>query len=217
LNEEPQYINPLLVQHGGKKMVVTVMGRHIFAVNAADGKMLWKVNYEEANGATGNVRKNHAITPIYRDGCILVANGYNWVALKLKLSADGSSVEKVWENRNFDPQHGGVVLIGDKLYGANHQSQPADAWICVDWNTGKTIWTQKWYSRGSIISADNMLILFEERSGHVALTVPEDSRLNVLSEFQVSKGDGPFWAHPVVKDGKMYIRHGDFLMAYQVK
>jgi outer membrane protein assembly factor BamB len=217
LNEEPQYINPLLVQHGGKKMIVTVMGRHIFAVNAADGKMLWKVNYEEANGATGNVRKNHAITPIYRDGCILVANGYNWVALKLKLSADGSSVEKVWENRNFDPQHGGVVLIGDKLYGANHQSQPADAWICVDWNTGKTIWTQKWYSRGSIISADNMLILFEERSGHVALTVPEDSRLNVLSEFQVSKGDGPFWAHPVVKDGKMYIRHGDFLMAYQVK
>lgn len=217
LNEEPQYINPLLVQHGGKKMIVTVMGKHIFAVNSADGKILWKVNYEEANGATGNVRKNHAITPIYSDGCILVANGYNWVALKLRLSADGSSVEKIWENRNFDPQHGGVVLVGNKLYGANHQSVPADAWVCVDWNTGKTQWTQKWYSRGSIISADNMFIMFEERSGHVALAVPEESKLNIMSEFQVSKGEGPFWAHPVVKDGRMYIRHGDFLMAYQVK
>jgi outer membrane protein assembly factor BamB len=216
LNEEPQYVNPKLIEYGGKKMIVTVMGTHIFAVNARDGKVLWRVNYAEANGATGNVRKNHAITPTYRDGQILIANGYNWVALKLKLSPDGSSVEKVWENRNFDPQLGGVVLLDNKIYGANHQADPADAWICVDWNTGKTLWTQKWYSRGSIISADNMLILFEEKSGHVALALPDASKLNIVSEFQVTKGEGPFWAHPVINNGKLYIRHGDILIVYKV-
>lgn len=217
VDQQPQYINPKLIEYAGKKMIVTVMGTYIFAVDAEDGKILWKLNYAEANGATGDIRKNHAITPVYRDGNILIANGYSWVALKLKLSPDGKNVEKVWENRNFDPQLGGVVLTGNKLFAANHQAQPADFWICVDWNTGKTLWTQKWYARGSVISADNKLILFEERSGHVGLAVPDDSKLNVVSEFQVKKGDGPFWAHPVVKDGNLYIRHGDYLMVYRIK
>ncbi len=216
LNEEPQYVNPILIEYAGKKMIVTVMSTHIFAVDARDGKILWKVNYAEANGAIGDVRKNHAITPIYSDGHILIANGYNWVALKLRLSPDGRSVEKVWENRNFDPQLGGMVLLDNKIYGSNHQSDPANTWICVDWNTGKTLWTQKWYSKGSIISADNMLILFEEKSGHVALAIPDESKLNIVSEFQITKGEGPFWASPVINKGKLYIRHGDVLMAYKV-
>jgi outer membrane protein assembly factor BamB len=175
------------------------------------------VNYAEINGAKGNIRKNHASTPVYRDGQILIANGYNWVSLKLRLSADGNSVEKVWENRNFDPQLGGVVLLGNRIYGANHQSEPADTWICVDWETGKTLWTQKWYTRGSVISADNMLILFEEKSGHVGLAVPDEKGLNIISEFKVTKGEGPFWAHPVIKNGILFIRHGDVLQAYKVK
>jgi outer membrane protein assembly factor BamB len=217
LNQEPQYVNPKLIEYAGKKMIVTVMGTHIFAVNARDGKILWKLDYAAANGATGNVRKNHAITPIYKDGYILIANGYNWVALKLKLSADGNSVEVVWENRNFDPQLGGVVLLGNNLYGANHQSSPADTWICVDWTSGRTLWTAKWNSKGSIISADGMLYLFEEKSGHMALVKPDASKFDIVSEFQITKGEGPFWAHPVINNGRLYIRHGDALMVYNIK
>lgn len=217
LNQEPQYVNPKLIEYAGKKMIVTVMGTDIFAVNSKDGKILWKVNYEEINAATGRVMKNHAITPVYRDGCILIANGYNWVALKLKLSADGNSVEKVWENRNFDPQLGGVVLLGDNLYGNNHMSKPVDTWVCVDWNSGKTLWTSKWFSKGSVISADGMLYLYEEKSGHVALVKPDPAKLDIVSEFQITKGEGPFWAHPVISKGKLYIRHGDVLMVYLIK
>jgi len=217
LGQEPQYVNPKLIEYAGKKMIVTVMGTYIFAVDSKDGKLLWKVNYPEINAATGRVMKNHAITPIYSDGYILIANGYNWVALKLKLSADGNSVEIVWENRSFDPQLGGVVLLGNNIYGTTHMSKPVDMWACVDWATGITMWTTKWYSRGSVISADGMLYFFDEKSGHVALVKPDTSKLDIVSEFQVTKGDGPFWAHPVISDGKLYIRHGDILMAYQIK
>ena len=216
LNQEPQYVNPKLIEYAGKKMIVTVMGSDIIAINARDGKIVWKVAYSKLNGEEG-ARKNHAITPIFRDGHILIANGYKWVALKLKLSPDGNSVEVVWENRNFDPQLGGVVLLGNNIYGANHQSNPSDTWICVDWTTGKTLWTSKWNSRGSIISADGMLYLFEERSGHVALVKPDSSKLDIVSEFQITKGEGPFWAHPVINKGRLYIRHGDVLMAYKIK
>lgn len=216
MNQEPQYVNPKLIEYAGRKMIVTVMGNDIFAVDAKDGKILWKVDYTGINAATGRVMKNHAITPTYRDGCILIANGYNWVSLKLKLSADGNSVEKVWENRNFDPQMGGVVLLGDNIYGTNHMSKPVNMWVCVDWNSGKTLWTSKWYNQGSIISADGMLYLFEEKSGHVALAKPDATKLNIVSEFQITKGEGPFWAHPVISKGRLYIRHGDVLMVYQI-
>lgn len=217
LNQEPQYINPKLIEYAGKKMIVTVMGNDIIAVDAKNGKILWKVDYVAANAATGRILKNHAITPIYRDGCILIANGYNWVSLMLKLSPDGNSVEVKWENRFFDPQLGGVILLGDYIYGANHQSKPVDHWICVDWNTGKTMWTQKWYGRGSVISADGMIYLYEERSGHVALVNPDPTKLDIVSEFQITKGEGPHWAHPVISNGKLYIRHGDVLMVYLIK
>jgi len=217
LNQEPQYVNPKLIEHAGKKMIITVMAKDIVAINVKDGKTLWKLNYAAVNAATGDVRKNHAITPLYRDGYILIANGYSWVALKLKLSADGNSAETDWENRNFDPQLGGVVLLGNYLYGTNHTSNPSDTWVCVDWITGKTLWTKKWYSRGSVISADGMLYLFEERSGHVALVKPDASKLDIVSEFQITKGAGPFWAHPVINDGRLYIRHGDVLMVYKIK
>lgn len=217
LNQEPQYVNPKLIEYAGKKMIVTVMGTDVFAVNAKDGKIIWKVDYAKINAAEGRARKNHAITPIYSDGHILIANGYNWVALKLKLSQDGNSVGIVWENRNFDPQHGGVVLLGNNIYSANHQANPSDTWICVDWTTGKTLWTSKWNSRGSIISADGMLYLFEEKSGKVALANADNSKLDIVSEFQITKGEGPFWAHPVIRKGKLYIRHGEALMVYKIK
>jgi outer membrane protein assembly factor BamB len=217
MNQEPQYVNPKLIEYAGKKMIVTVMGTDIFAVNSKDGKVLWKINYASVNAATGRVMKNHAITPIFRDGYILIADGYNWVSLKLKLSPDGNSVETVWENRNFDPQMGGVVLLGDNIYGTTHMSKPVNMWVCVDWITGKTLWTSKWYSQGSIISADGMLYLYEEKTGHVALVKPDSEKFNVISEFQITKGEGPFWAHPVISKGRLYIRHGDFLMVYQIK
>lgn len=217
LDQGPQYVNPKLIEYAGKKMIINVMGKDIIAVNAKDGKILWKVDYAAANAATGRVMENHAITPIYRDGYILIANGYNWVSLKLKLSADGNSVEKIWENRNFDPQLGGIVLLGNNIFGTNHMSKPVGTWTCVDWTTGKTLWNTKWFAQGSVISADGMLYLFEEKSGHVALVKPDPAKLDIISEFQISKGEGPFWAHPVINKGRLYIRHGEVLMVYQIK
>jgi outer membrane protein assembly factor BamB len=217
LGQDPQYVNPKLIEYAGKKMILNVMGTYIFAVDAKDGKVLWKVNYPEINAATGRVMKNHAITPLYKDGYILIANGYNWVALKLKLSEDGNSADIVWENRNFDPQLGGVVLLGDCIYGTNHMSKPTNLWVCVDWNTGKTLWTSKWYNQGSVIAADDMLYLFEEKTGHVGLAKPNRSKLDIVSEFQITGGEGPYWAHPVINNGILYLRHGDVLQAFRIK
>ncbi len=62
-----------------------------------------------------------------------------------------------------------------------------------------------------------MLYLFEEKSGHVALANINPEKLDIVSEFKISKGEGPYWAHPVIRDGKLYIRHGEVLMVYSLK
>jgi len=217
LNESPQYVNPKLIEYAGKKIIVTNTSNYIIGVDSKDGKLLWKVDYTGINAATGRVRKNHATTPIYRDGLILIANGYDFVALQLKLSEDGNNAEVVWKNRDLDPHHGGLVLLDNYVYGSNYKSNSMGDWICVNWNTGKTEWTTNWYNKGSIISADGMLYIMEEKTGRVALVKPDPKKLDIISEFQVTKGEGPYWAHPVIYNGKLFIRHGEVLMVYALK
>lgn len=217
LNESPQYVNPKLIEHAGRKIIISLTKNHIIGVDALDGNLLWKVNYTEINAAPGRSRINHSNTPIYRDGHILIANGYDFVALQLKISDDGNNAEVVWENRNLDPHHGGLVLLGDYVYASNYASNSMGDWVCVEWSSGETKWAENWHTKGSIISADGMLYIFEEKTGHIALVEPNPEEFNIISEFQIEKGEGPFWAHPVIRDGKMYIRHGEYLMVYSLK
>ncbi len=216
LNEGPQYVNPLLIERGGKKILVSLSEKHIIGINTDDGEMLWTVDYDKIKNASGRSSKNHAVTPIYRDGYILIANGYDYPAVKLKLSDDGNNVETVWTNADLEPHHGGMVLIGDYIYSSNHLSNAMGDWVCIDWNTGETMWTERWHCKGPVISADGMLYLYEERTGYVGLAKPGPEKLDIVSEFQITRGTGPHWAHPVIKDGKMYIRHGGVLMVYSI-
>ena len=217
LNEGPQYVNPLLVKIGGEKIIVTNTSSFIIGVDSENGNILWKVNYNELNAAEGRSRRNHTTTPLFKDGKILIANGYNFVAVQLELSNDGSKVEVGWLNRDIDPHHGGLVLHGDYVYGSNYLNNAMGDWICVDWNTGETQWTERWYNKGSIISADGMLYIYEEKSGNLALVKPNPDKLDIVSEFKINKGEGPYWSHPVIDDGKLYVRHGEVLMVYAIK
>ena len=90
-------------------------------------------------------------------------------------------------------------------------------WICVDWNTGKTLWINDWHNKGSVISADGMLYIYEERSGNVGLVRPSKEKLDVVSQFRITKGSGPHWAHPVINGGRLFIRHGEYLGVYSLK
>jgi hypothetical protein len=38
-----------------------------------------------------------------------------------------------------------------------------------------------------------------------------------VSSFTITKGKGKFWAHPYLSDGRLYIRHDEYLMVYDVK
>ena len=84
---------------------------------------------------------------------------------------------------------------------------------------GANIYHQKWQGgkgKGSIITADGMLYCFDERRGMMGLVRPGQS-FDVVSEFKIQKGSGPYWAHPTIADGILYVRHGEAMYAYKLK
>ena len=214
LNEEAQYVNPLLIERDGKKLIITHTPTWIIAVDAADGRLVWKFNFKSVNDNPRDGR-NYIQTPIYSDGYLFAANGYGQTSAKLKLY-DNRDPELVWRNPDFNPHVGGMVLLGNYLYGSTHDNNSMGRYICVDWNTGKTMWITRWNNKGSIISADGMLYIYDERWGNVGLVKPDSEKLNVVSEFRIEKGTGPYWAHPVINKGRLFIRHGDYLAVYSL-
>jgi outer membrane protein assembly factor BamB len=216
LNEGSMYVNPLLIERNGKKIIITHTPTWIIGVDASNGKILWKFDFSSVNDDKSG-GKNYIQTPIYRDGYLFAANGYGQTSAKIKLPDDGRDPELVWKNPEINPHVGGMVLIGNYIYSSTHDNNNMGRWICVDWTTGKTMWITKWYNKGSIISADGMLYLYEERWGHIALVKPNSEKLDIVSEFQVKKGTGPYWAHPVIDKGRLFVRHGDYLAVYSLK
>jgi outer membrane protein assembly factor BamB len=216
LNEGSMYVNPLVIERNGKKIIITHTPTWIIGVDASNGKILWKFDFSAVNDDKRG-GKNYIQTPIYRDGYLFAANGYGQTAAKIRLFDDGRNPELVWKNPEINPHVGGMVLLGNYIYSSTHDNNNMGRWICVDWTTGKTMWITKWYNKGSIISADGMIYLYEERWGHVALVKPSSEKLDIVSEFQVKKGTGPYWAHPVINNGVLYMRHGEALLAYNIK
>ncbi len=100
------------------------------------------------------------------------------------------------------------------MYGTGHQN--AGQWVCVELATGEIKWEEKGVGKGSVSFADGLLYCYAEKDGRVALVRPSAKGFVQISSFTVTAGTGEHWAHPTIAGGRLYIRHGDALMAYDV-
>jgi outer membrane protein assembly factor BamB len=124
----------------------------------------------------------------------------------------------VWKDQVLDVHHGGVVLVNGYLYGSNWLNNGDGNWCCIEWATGKKMWEEKWNCKGSIIAADGLLYIYDEKKGNLGIIKPNTEKFDLVSSFQITQGvAGPFWAHPVIHNGILYIRHTSALMAYDIK
>jgi outer membrane protein assembly factor BamB len=210
------YASPLLISHNGTKIILAQTTDNIIGINPENGEILWSYNliqyhtHSQGAGAQTN-------PPIYSNGEIFVTSGYNHPGILLSLAEDGKSVLLKWKNETMDTHFGGVVLLDGNLYGSNWENNANGKWTSVNWETGKTNWETDWYNKGSVISANGMLYLYEEKWGNVALVRPSPEGLKIVSTFKLKKGAGPHWAHPAIYDGKLFLRHGSVLMIYNIK
>ncbi|MGD9201505.1 MAG: PQQ-binding-like beta-propeller repeat protein, partial [Chitinispirillia bacterium] len=200
------YCSPQIVRHGNAKLLVTMLGHSIIAVEPKNGKLLWQYPHPTEYGVNPN-------TPIYSNGKIIYFSGYGEGAVMLTLSPDGKSSQITWKNKKFDIQIGGAVLLGNLLFGSGHNNL---GWHCLDIQTGKIRYTNKSIKRGCVISAEGLLYIYTER-GTVELVKPGQETLTVISSFKITQGSREHWAHPVLSNGRLFIRHGGVMMVYNVK
>jgi outer membrane protein assembly factor BamB len=209
--EEACYASPVLCEQDGLRIVLTMSNKSLVAVNADTGDVL----FSYPNPTKYDV---NATSPIYHDGHIFVSSGYGTTGstlFKLTVKGQRASVEKVWNSRELDNQHGGVVLYKGYLYGSAHKFNDG-SWICLDWNSGEMQYAVEGVGQGALTLADGMLYMLSERE-KVGLAKATPDGLKLTGQFKLPKGGkGKSWAHPVVCGGRLYLRHGDFLYAYDV-
>lgn len=215
LNDKGAYVSPLLITWGGKRQILSVISKYVFSVDVEKGHILWKVDYSEYGGSRRWMINTN--TPLFKDGRIFVTSGYDHGAIMVEVSKDGTSAKCLGETPDLDTHHGGVVLVNGNLYGSNWINNSQGNWVCLDWNTGEKKYETTWGSKGSIIYADGMLYCYEERRGTLGLVKATPEGFKVVSSFRITKGNHQHWAHPVISDGKLYLRHGRVLMVFDIK
>ena len=204
--ESSAYCSPLLVNHNNRRLVVTMTSKSVIGIDAETGEFLWRHGHVTDYDVNPN-------TPLYQDGHLFTFSGYGTGSQKLRLNEDGSGVEKVWAQETLDSQIGSAVLIDGFLYGSGHKNR---GWHCVNWKTGQVKYTAKVLgSKGNIIYADGMAYCYSEK-GDVGLVKLTPDAFEVISSFKIDLGSSQHWAHPVIRDGRLYVRHGDALMVYDI-
>ncbi|MEX2370491.1 MAG: PQQ-binding-like beta-propeller repeat protein [Bacteroidales bacterium] len=203
--EMTAYCTPLLFKHNGRKILATHTESHLLGIDAATGKLLWSQYHP-------NQHSIHANTPIYREGGLFFFSGYGQGSGRLNLSEDGSNIQLAWNNP-FDNRIGGAVFLNGYIYGSGDKERD---WRCIDWETGKDMYTSSEVGKGVVIAADGKLFGYSER-GELALINATPEKFDLVSKTRVTHGSEQHWAHPVIHDGTLYLRHGKVLIAYKVK
>ena len=210
------YASSVIIEKAGIRLLLAQTAKDLMAINIVNGEMIW--TYNLAQHHTGEMGKGaNTNTPLFYNDEIFITSGYDHPALMLSLASDGRSVLLKWTNPDFDNHLGGVVKLGESIFGSNWIKNGNGNWMCVDWNTGKTRYETPWFNKGPIISADGMLYCYDEKSGNLALAKPNPDKFEVVSSFKINKGVGPHWAHPTIYDGKLFVRHGESLMVYNLR
>jgi outer membrane protein assembly factor BamB len=205
-----QYSSAIAADLNGVRQIIALTMQHVGGVDARSGSQLWLSDWQ---GKTAVIP-----TPIHKGNEVFVSSGYGVGCKQVRIAAD-NSVSDVWTNTNMINHHGGVILYKDHLFGYSDKA----GWSCLDWKTGEVKWADKSLGKGAIHCADGMFYLLEESSGVVALIEAsaqgstERARFKIDPQTTQRKPDGRVWTHPVVSNGRLYLRDQELIYCYDVR
>ena len=209
------YISATEYNFNGFRMILAATASHLVALQPENGEVRWSYRYLDP-AIWNNPGLIWANTPIFKDNEIFITMGYDYPAKMLVMDSTATSVKEKYTSRTLDNHHHGVILNDGHIYGSNWYNNKQGRWVCMVWDTGEIKYVEDWDTKGAVVEADGMLYCYNER-GNVGLVKPDPDGFEVVSEFKITNGAGPHWAHPFIADGKLLIRHGDALMVYDIK
>ena len=211
------YASAIAVDFEGQREYVQLTRGALIGVAASDGRFLWKYDHPASRSGI------NCSTPLYLDGSVFAASAYGTGGGLAKLTKDPSGeikADEVYFTKRMQNHHGGMIVVDGYLYGANGGNE--GGWLlCLDFKTGKIMWDQRDSGRkapkGSILLADG-LFYYRTEDGAILLIEPNPQKYIERGRFeQPDRTSKPAWAHPVIANGKLYVRDQDLLLCYDVK
>jgi outer membrane protein assembly factor BamB len=206
LSDEAGYSSPIVADVQGVRTVMTLTSSAGVGVRVSDGKLMWR-NRSASNG-TANVT-----TPVFANNSVFYTSSYGTGGALLSLAAQGGDVraQEVYFTRDMQNHHGGVIVIGNTLYGFHNSILAA-----LDMPTGKTLWRNRSVGKGALTYADGLFYILSE-DNVMGLAEATPTGYKELGRFKVSDQGFPSWAHPVVSGGRLYIRNQGTIATYDVR
>ncbi len=206
------YSSVIPIDFEGQRQYVQLTATSLIGLSAADGKLLW--TYDRPANRMGI----NCSTPIFADGFVFAASAYGNGGGAVRLAKDSTgkiTAKEVYFTSNMQNHHGGMIVVDGCLYGANGGNEGGFL-TCMDFQTGEVLWRDRQAPKGALLLADNRLYLRSE-SGTVILIEPSKVGFVERGRFeQPDRSEAPAWSHPIVANGKLYIRDQDMLLCYDV-
>ena len=214
--DEAGYSSIVITEAGGVRQYVQLTNKGVIGVAAKDGRFLW--GYNKIANNVANIP-----TPIVYGNFIFCSTAYNTGSALLELTASGDGIDAkegyFLDAKTIQNHHGGLVRVGDYIFGGHDHNKGKP--ICVEAKTGKVMWMKDQPGGGSsaVLYADGNLY-FRYEDDTLALIEADPQNYNLISTFKLPKRpgmSGPGWSHLVIVDGRLYVRHSDVLMVYDIK
>jgi len=212
------YASAIAIDFDGQRQYVQFTAKALVGVAATDGKFLWR--YDQPANRMGI----NCSTPVFQDGMVFAASAYGAGGGLVKLSKDangGVKADEVYFTKKMQNHHGSMIFLDGCLYGANGGNEGGFL-VCLDFKTGNVLWderddTEHRAPKGSVALADGRLYYRTEK-GTMLLIEPSPKQYLERGRFdQPDRSQQPAWAHPVIANGKLYLRDQDVLLCYDVK
>jgi outer membrane protein assembly factor BamB len=221
-DDRTSHCSPILFRYAGRRLITSCSSAHGFGVDADTGKLLWTVPLRNPDGV-------NVSTPVYGSGCVYYVTPYAELGRAYRLVTNGQTIiaKHLW-TCPLDTVTGGAVLVGsatgnDTLFAAGYRD--SKWWFGIDWQTGRTKFELKDFTTGSAIYADGRLYCLDEqgRVGLLSLGLltekpGPDGLVEVAGHFALlPRKVHDAWTHPVLLNGRLYLRYHDMLFCYDVK
>jgi outer membrane protein assembly factor BamB len=206
LSDTAAYSSIIAADVQGVRTYMTFTASAGVGVRASDGKLMFR--YPNAANNVANVA-----TPVYSDNKVFFASAYGTGGGLLNLTVQNGEVAatEAYFTRDMKNHHGGMVLVDGHLYGYNDLIL-----TCLEFATGKMVWRDRSVGKGSVTYADGHLYIQSENN-LVGLAEGTPSGYREKGRFEIPDKGQPSWAHPVISDGRLYVRNQDTLLVYDIK
>jgi outer membrane protein assembly factor BamB len=206
LSDTAGYSSITVADVQGVRTYMTFTAEAGVGVRASDGKLMFR--YAKAANGVANIA-----TPIFSANKVFFTSGYGAGGGLLDLSAKGGEVAatEVYHTTNMRNHHGGVVLVDGYLYGFSDLIL-----TCLEFSTGNVMWRDRSVGKGSVTYADGHLYIQGE-DNMVGLAEATSAGYREKGRFGIPDKGQKSWAHPVISDGRLYVRNQDTLLVYDIK